>query len=37
MKLIGIFVNMPSEFEKHMESGLRNLKNAAEKNETGNQ
>jgi uncharacterized protein YndB with AHSA1/START domain len=31
MKLIGIFVNMKSEFAKHMDSGLTNLKNAAEK------
>jgi hypothetical protein len=35
MKLIGIFVNMPSEFGKHMELGLKNLKNAAEKNQAG--
>jgi uncharacterized protein YndB with AHSA1/START domain len=33
MKLIGIFVDMQSEFGKHMESGLENLKNAAEKKE----
>jgi hypothetical protein len=31
MKLIGIFVNLQSEFGKHMESGLKNLKAVAEK------
>jgi hypothetical protein len=31
MKVIGIFVNMESEFGKHMESGLKNLKSAAER------
>jgi hypothetical protein len=31
MKLMGIFVDMESEFGKHMESGLKNLKSAAEK------
>ena len=30
MKVIGIFVNMESAFGKHMESGLKNLKGAAE-------
>ena len=30
MKVIGIFVNMESEFGKHMESGLKNLKSVAE-------
>jgi hypothetical protein len=34
MKVIGIFVNMESEFGKHMESGLKNLKSAAEKKES---
>jgi polyketide cyclase/dehydrase/lipid transport protein len=34
MKVIGIFVNMESEFGKHMESGLKNLKDAAEKKES---
>jgi hypothetical protein len=33
MKVIGIFVNMESEFGKHMESGLKNLKSSAEKPE----
>jgi len=31
MKLVGIFFNIQSEFAKHMESGLKNLKSAAEK------
>jgi hypothetical protein len=35
MKVIGIFVNMESEFGKHMESGLKNLKSAAEREESG--
>jgi len=35
MKLIGVFINIKSEFGKHMEAGLRNLKNAAEKREAG--
>lgn len=30
MKVIGIFVNMESEFAKHMDSGLKNLKSTAE-------
>jgi hypothetical protein len=30
MKVIGIFVSMESAFGKHMESGLSNLKRAAE-------
>jgi hypothetical protein len=34
MKVIGIFVNLESEFGKHMESGLKNLKSAAEKKES---
>jgi len=34
MKVIGIFVSMESEFGKHMESGLKNLKSAAEKKES---
>jgi uncharacterized protein YndB with AHSA1/START domain len=34
MKVIGIFVNMQSQFGKHMESGLKNLKSAAEKKES---
>jgi hypothetical protein len=33
MKVIGIFVNMESEFGKHTESGLKNLKSVAEKKE----
>lgn len=33
MKVVGIFVNMESEFGKHMESGLKNLKTSAEKQE----
>ena len=35
MKVIGIFVNMESEFGKHIESGLKNLKSAAERKESG--
>ena len=31
MKLIGIFINIESQFAKHMESGLKNLKSAAER------
>lgn len=31
MKVVGIFVDMKSEFGKHMESSLRNLKSVAEK------
>jgi hypothetical protein len=31
MKVIGIFVSMESEFGKHMESALKNMKSAAEK------
>jgi carbon monoxide dehydrogenase subunit G len=31
MKVVGIFVNMESEFGKHMEAGLKNLKSVAEK------
>lgn len=31
MKVIGIFVDIPSEFGKHMESGLKNLKRVVEK------
>jgi hypothetical protein len=34
MKLIGIFVNIESQFGKHMESGLKNLKSVAEKKES---
>jgi hypothetical protein len=34
MKVIGIFVNMQSEFGKHMESGLRSLKSVAESKES---
>src|ERR1700730_15199948 len=34
MKVIGIFVNMESQFGKHMESGLKNLKSAAERKES---
>jgi hypothetical protein len=34
MKVIGIFVNMEAEFGKHMETGLKNLKSAAEAKET---
>jgi hypothetical protein len=34
MKLIGIFVNIESQFGQHMESGLNNLKRAAEKKES---
>jgi hypothetical protein len=30
-KLIGIFINIESQFAKHMESGLKNLKSAAER------
>jgi uncharacterized protein YndB with AHSA1/START domain len=33
MRLIGVFVDMQSEFAKHMDSGLKNLKSAAERNE----
>jgi hypothetical protein len=35
MKLIGIFVNIESQFGQHMESGLNNLKRAAEKEGIG--
>jgi hypothetical protein len=34
MKVIGIFVNMEYAFGKHMESGLKNLKSAAETKES---
>jgi hypothetical protein len=34
MKLIGIFVNIESQFGQHMESGLNNLKRATEKKES---
>jgi hypothetical protein len=33
MKLMGIFFNIQSQFGQHMESGLKNLKTAAEANE----
>jgi len=33
MKVIGIFVDMQSEFGKHMESALKNLKSVAERKE----
>jgi hypothetical protein len=33
MKLVGVFMSMESVFGKHMESGLQNLKRAAEKKE----
>ncbi len=32
MKLAGVFFNIQREFEKHVDSGLRNLKTQAEKN-----
>lgn len=35
MKLIGIFVNIESQFGQHMASGLNNLKRAAEKEGIG--
>jgi len=31
MKLVGVFFNIQREFEKHIETGLRNLKSVAEK------
>jgi hypothetical protein len=31
MKLAGVFFNIPREFEKHVDEGLRNLKTIAEK------
>lgn len=34
MKLIGIFVNIESQFGQHMESGLNNLKRAVENKES---
>ena len=34
MKLIGIFVNIESQFGQHMETGLNNLKRATEKKES---
>jgi hypothetical protein len=34
VKLIGIFVNIESQFGQHMESGLSNLKRTTEKKES---
>jgi hypothetical protein len=34
MKLIGIFVDIESQFGQHMETGLNNLKRATEKKES---